>query len=225
MKILELPDLHFPFTDMKRIEEVYKYNKHYKADFVYQSGDMFDFYGLTRFLKSPAAPSLPAEIEACKPQVQQLHKWFPKLRILRGNHEERLAKRAMEAGIDMGFMKTIWERIGMPKGWSTAPNEGEIRDNTFWTHGKYSTRKAHGIEYGMNVSVGHLHGELGIDTIKRNICSDGQIVKRESFFVLCVGVICDRKALSFEYSSKELDKWTQGFGGATDGRPFIESLE
>lgn len=225
MKILELPDLHFPFTDMKRIEEVYKFNKHYRADLVYQSGDMFDYYGLTRFLKSPKAPSLPAEIEATIPQVAQLAKWFPRLRILKGNHEDRLAKRAMESGIDMGFLKDIWERIGKPKGWTTAPDEGEICDGTFFTHGKYSTRKAHAIEYGMNVTIGHLHGELGIDFIKRNICSAGDIVKREAFFVLCVGVICDRKSLAFEYSAKELDKWTQGFGGVTNGKPFVQSLE
>lgn len=225
MKILELPDLHFPFTDMKRIKEVYEYNKHYRADYVYQSGDMFDYYGLTRFLKSPKAPGLTEEIAACVPQINQLAKWFPKLRILKGNHEDRLGKRAMEAGIDNGFLKTVWERLGKPKGWSLAPDEGEIRDGTFWTHGKYSTRKVHAIEYGMNVTCGHLHGELGIDFIKRNIVSAGKVVKREAFFVLCVGVICDRKSLAFEYSSKELDKWTQGFGGVTNGRPFVESLE
>lgn len=225
MKILELPDLHFPFTDMKRIAEVHKFNKHYKADYVYQSGDMFDFYGLTRFVKSPKAPNLPDEIEACKPQVKALAKMFPKLRILKGNHEARLHKRAVEAGIDSGFIKTIWERIGKPSGWSLAPDEGEIRDGTFWTHGTYSTRKAHALEYGLNVAIGHLHGELGIDFIKRNISSNNKIVKREAFFVLCVGVICDRKALAFEYSSKELDKWTQGFGGVTHGKPFVESLE
>lgn len=210
---------------MKRIREVHKFNKHYKADLVYQSGDMFDFYGLTRFLKHPEAPNLPDEIKACVPQVKELATLFPKLRVLKGNHEDRLAKRAMEAGIDKGFIKTIWERIGKPQGWSLAPSEGEIRDGTFFTHGHYSTRKAHALEYGMNVAVGHLHGDMGIDFIKRNIYSNNKVVKREAFFVLCVGVICDRKALAFEYSSKILDKWTQGFGGVNNGRPFVESLE
>lgn len=227
MKILELPDLHVPFTDMKRIEEVYKFNRHYKADLVLNSGDFHDMYFASKFLKSPDSMSAKEEIRAAKVQIDQIHKWFPKMRILRGNHEDRLLKRSKEAGIPSGLIKQIWQHPligGIPKGWHQLTTQGEKHDGIFFTHGWLSTRKKHAVELGCNVSIGHLHSELGIDFVKRHVTSGENEIVREQFFVTCVGVIADTKALVFEYGQEHLDKWAQGFGYFTNGKPHVESL-
>lgn len=214
MKTICLPDLHFPFWDKKRLEEVSKFNKHYKADIVVQQGDLFDLYTLSRFLKDLRGPKQHEEVQACREPLRWLYRQFPQMRRLLGNHEERLAKYALEHGLDKVWLRELDDVMGVPIAWEK-PVDVFIIDGVRYTHGHLSKAPAHIDFYNESVVIGHLHSELGITYKARN---------EKSLFSLCVGVIADKDAIAFRYSQKELNRWTQGFGGVDNGKPWVISL-
>jgi len=91
-----IPDLHVPYHDEKAVSLVEQYIKNTKPDALYQIGDFYDFYSISRFDKDPKRiDSLQDELDvgysiwkrfrdAGKPEME--------MHYTEGNHEFRLRK-------------------------------------------------------------------------------------------------------------------------------------
>jgi metallophosphoesterase superfamily enzyme len=95
IKNLVISDIHIPYQDDRAITSMFKYAKMYNPNNIIINGDLLDFYGLSKFDKSPDRKITVAE------EVVQARKWLGLLRrrfqnadiyLLQGNHENRLQK-------------------------------------------------------------------------------------------------------------------------------------
>jgi hypothetical protein len=90
-----IPDLHVPYHDEKALQVVENYIKDTKPFAIYQIGDMYDFYSISRFDKDPSRiETLQDEIDKGYEIWERIKNASPssELHHLTGNHETRLKK-------------------------------------------------------------------------------------------------------------------------------------
>lgn len=219
MKRLFIPDTHFPFTNMRLLEEVYQFNRTFKADEVYQLGDFVDFYGFTRFVKDPTAPSTVQELNEAKKQIKQFAKWFPRVTILQGNHEKRLHKRANEAGIPNFVLKGLPELLDMPRGLVYHNKDFLVLDaDTIIAHGHLTSenaKKTHSKYYQKNTVVGHIHNQLGVEFDAKS---------ESKYWGMSCSCIVDKDSIAMAYAQQDWRDIICGFGYEDNGKPHIVKL-
>ena len=91
-----IPDLHIPYHDERAVDLVIKYIKDIKPAAIYQIGDFYDFYSVSKFDKDPKRiDSLQEELDKGTKIWRRIKKAGPKdmkIHYLQGNHEFRLEK-------------------------------------------------------------------------------------------------------------------------------------
>lgn len=198
-------------------QQAYDFNKKFKADVVYSTGDFADQYALSRFPKKVNSDNGDMEILKCIPQVKIISKMFSKITIMRGNHDLRINKRAQDSGISDLWFKDFLSIIGAPKGWQWSPDEYVDTGPALLTHGFLGNRDRHAQWFNRSVVHGHLHARLGIEYFQRN---------DTAIWVMCVGAMADRHTIALQYGP--LTKWstmTPGIGWTDeDGNPHILHL-
>ncbi len=219
MRRLYIPDTHLPMTNMKMLAEIHKFNKSFKATEVYQLGDFVDFYCYSRFTKDPEAPGATEEHRETTDQLRQIGSWFPNLRILWGNHEKRILKRAKEAGIPKFWLKDILTTLKAPKGMQyLASDHLNIGDNITICHGHLASSAAamaHLNYYGTNIIHGHLHNQLGI-------VFNGKTQKK--LWGVSASCVVDKNSFAMSYGEAEYKNIVCGFAYTDGNKPHVECL-
>lgn len=114
MRVLRMSDLHIPYHAKDAIEIAIRYGKDNGADTILLSGDVFDFYAISRWEKDPRKRNLGAEIESGRRFLGYLRSEFPDADIIfkEGNHEERwesyLRSKAPEL---LGLEEFSWQGV------------------------------------------------------------------------------------------------------------------
>ncbi len=218
-KCLHLSDPHLPYTNMRYWEAAAEFNRKFKADIVYSSGDFLDQYALSRFPKKVRSDNGHVEILKCIPQVKRIKALygFDEMTIMKGNHDDRINKRAQDAGISDLWIRDALEMIGAPKGWKWADHEFIKAGPAILTHGFLGNREKHAQWFNHNVIHGHLHAKLGLEFFQRN---------GNAIWVLCVGCMADRHAMPLQYGPiSKFSTMTPGFGYTDeDGNPHVIHL-
>lgn len=228
-RIFVFGDLHFPFSDWKKINKALSYlktwHKQQKIDYVIQVGDIYDCYSASRFARTANLISPEQEIqqgyeqanafwkkvERCAPGVKKVQ--------LRGNHEKRWIIRTLEkapeletfarAGIEGLFKFDVDVEI--------QKNERTeyIIDDIVFIHGFYHQQMKH-LKYfapsGYSVVFGHLH----------KIWTNYLTVRDKTLFEMCVGHFanCETTPMSYTFTRK-VSNWTSGFGFINKGIPYV----
>ena len=110
MKIMAIGDMQVPFTHEDTIPFLTSIYKLYKPDVVIQIGDLLDQYFANAWGKTTKAKSAKEEYDLA---VDFLHEEFfaifgkTPIKIVIGNHDERIFKRADEANIPDFALKTL----------------------------------------------------------------------------------------------------------------------
>lgn len=87
---LILNDLHLPYHNQQAITACFSFAKKQKPDFIFINGDLFDFQGLSYFMKDPLKKRFSEELDMAKDFIAILKKEFKcKIFYKFGNHEER----------------------------------------------------------------------------------------------------------------------------------------
>lgn len=87
VKILNLSDLHIPFTDYKTVAAILK--KHNNADILMINGDLLDLFAVSKYAKDKEV-ALKREIDEGRDFLEYVSKNFKDVVITDGNHERRL---------------------------------------------------------------------------------------------------------------------------------------
>ena len=162
--ILVLPDLHFPFADWTGLKKAHKWAKKHKPDLVIQMGDLFDQKAWSRWGKDPDDLSPEDEWLQAFESVKKLHKMFPKMHILSGNHDRRFYLKAADSSLPSQLIKSMQELFPF-KGWIwhidakdrlTIPS---ARGDILFLHGDEmgGTPIAKATQLGINIVQGHTH--------------------------------------------------------------------
>lgn len=128
-KILVLPDLHSPWINWAALKQAKKWADKNKPDLIVQLGDILDQKIWSRWQSDPDDFCPSTEFNLAEMDMVKLHRWFPKMVILRGNHDERVKSKAIEGGIPSQMFKDV-DDVFNYKGWKWIPRGQEFRVNT-----------------------------------------------------------------------------------------------
>lgn len=215
-RILVISDIQAPFHHKDTLAFLKAVNKKYKPTRVVNIGDLSDSYCLTAWQKDPDAISANQEIAKLLKFTKSFVKIFPKGDILTSNHDLRLERAAVRAGIPRHFIKGFHEWMGLPKSWKF--HDELIIDDIMFTHGdEQGAGGAHAAlnrvkHYGRSCVSGHLHTQS---------CIEYLATREKLMFGMQVGCLIDREALAFAYAKKALRKPVLSVGFIADGVPMI----
>ena len=161
MKVLCIPDLHIPFENKQALDFVLEMVKKHRPQQIIQMGDFADFYGFNMYGRDPEAITINDEIAELNEKVRLWEKYFPKMRVLTGNHENRLYRKLNMSDLSSSIVKSLEDIVGLEN--IKYENVIEI-DNVIFTHGTGSGGMYHAKnlaeKIGKSVVAGHTHSNL-----------------------------------------------------------------
>lgn len=212
MKILCLPDSHFPYQHKNYFVDVARLIRYFKPNLICHLGDMVDFHAISRHDPDPEADSAKTELEKAQDCVDKLIKMAGKIPVKYcvGNHDNRIEKKAAQNHIPKAFLKTFRELFFLPHTW-------DIKDvhyvgNIAFTHGQSNLRGKTAMTYGMNVVQGHFHSMLDISYHQ---------TPTKLIWSVFGGSGADSKSLALAYNNNSLAKDVYGFVLIENGIPRI----
>ena len=162
-RILVISDLQFPCHHRDTFKFLKAMKKKYKPDLVVQIGDLADFGSMSSFDFDPDYVSPKDELTLVKKNVAELSKLFPDMYITLGNHEMRLYRKALKAGLPVQVLKDFDVIVGAPKSWKFVErikyNWEDVRRRILFVHtgSGATTKQALAPRQHANVVHGHIH--------------------------------------------------------------------
>lgn len=222
-RILILGDIHLPFPDWEALKQAQKFAKEFKPDLVVQMGDLIDAKAWSKYQKDPDDLSPQTEFDLVAKQIKILHKMFPKMVILQGNHEARFSAKKMEAQLPTQLVRSLREVFDMKGWWWVAPGGQERAvvksggKEILFVHGDEMAGNvvAKAKRLGLCVVQGHTHkAELGyVNDFHREI------------FGLDVGCMADLSSKAMRYAASNPTSAFVGFGYIEDGVPGLKPIK
>lgn len=223
IKVLFLPDAHFPYVNKKALKKVYAIIKKERPTHVIQAGDLLDMYSFSRYEKDANHTTPQEEIELGLKMATEMwakiRKIVPRAKCVQliGNHEDRLSKTIAKKAPELqGYVKTIQDLYDFKgvKVLNSSKQHFEL-DNVIYTHGHYTKLGDHMKFYGKSVVHGHSH-RIGICYEQ---LANGLIWEMDT------GFLADKDALPLQYTQTQFSKWTLAVGIIEDGQPRLVTLE
>lgn len=223
--VFVLPDIHLPWTDWGVLEEARRRFLEFKKQYsrthkvvVVQLGDLIDGYSWSRFHKAPDGPSAQHEWDLVEEAVIRLHKLFPEMQIIEGNHDVRAMRKALEVMMPRQLLKELDQVFDCPKWVWHVNNEPLQIDGVAYIHGDEISAPSMALKaskMGQSVVTGHSH--------KASLAFINHFNK-EMFGMEC-GAIVDEKAICFRYAAKSPMRTWVGYATVIDGvHPQLHSL-
>jgi len=166
-RVLVIGDTHAPAMHSGYIRFLKKIHKKHKCNRVVHIGDLVDWNAISFHEKDPSMPSAGEEYRAAVKQVRALHRAFPKVDYLKGNHSDLPLRKATSIGLPEEVLcdfKTLW---GLD-GWTIHPRFHDlVIDNVVYRHGdkcKGGQMAAHknSVAEFCSLVQGHLHAQAGV---------------------------------------------------------------
>ncbi len=217
-----LGDIHFPFEDAHALQLATDYIKRTKPDLVVQIGDLVDNHAFSRFYKSMDILPPRAELERAGRKAQRLwlliRHYVPKAKLVQvlGNHDlERLEKNVLMKAPELHSLVMAEARryfdfpgVTTLRSYRDSYATQIQGEKVTFHHGKFSTTRAHIIEWNSNMVIGHLH--------------TGELVHGYGKWALNCGYLANQAARVFDYRATTVNKWQVGIGVVDgDGPRFI----
>jgi predicted phosphodiesterase len=219
--ILILPDMHFPWVNWKALTQAKRWADRHKPELVIQLGDLTDQKIWSNWQSDPDDPCPSEEFDQAQKGLEKLHDWFPEMVILRGNHDERILKRAVEAGIPGKMFKDVDEVFAFD-GWEWISRKDKLivkteRGPVLFQHGDEmgGNVSAKSRMLGMSIVQGHTH--------KTSITYTQ--TPKGHFFGAELGCLMDVDSKAARYAQANPVGVSVGFGVLKHGVPYFVSYE
>jgi predicted phosphodiesterase len=216
-KILVIPDAHAPWVNWDALQQAYRWRLSHKPDLVICLGDITDQKIWSRWQKDTDDASPSDEFLEAEKCLNKLHKMFPKMLILRGNHDVRILSKAVEAGIPARMFNDIDQVFNYP-GWTWIPQNEKLIINTI----RGPILFVHGDEQGGTVAqksriLGHsmIQGHTHKASITYTTALKGTIFGAE------MGCIMDVSSKAAKYAAGNPVGSSVGFGVVKYGVPYF----
>ena len=211
--VLVIGDLHHPFTKKGYLEFCIGIRNKYNTKRTMFIGDILDNHFAGYHEIDPDGHSAGRELELAKASIQEWYREFPVADVCIGNHDAIPNRKAMTAGLSVGWIKPISEVINTP-GWNFQIEH--IIDEVLYTHGTGRKARQRAKNDLISVVQGHYHSESYIE----NFC--GQFYR---IFALQVGCGIDNEAYAMAYG-KNFGKMHRNCAVIKDHGtlPIIESM-
>lgn len=167
-RVLVISDTHCPAMHSGYVDFLTSiYHKH-KCTRVVHIGDLVDWNAISFHEKDPHMPSAADEFVSASKQVRALHKAFPEVDYLVGNHSALPERKATMVGLPSGVLKDFKTLWGLD-GWTIHPRFSDlVIDDVIYRHGdkekggQMSALKNAQSQFTSLVQ-GHLHAQAGVN--------------------------------------------------------------
>lgn len=214
-RVLCISDTQSPFHHPDTLPFLEALNKEIKPTRIVHIGDSLDQYALGNYIRDPEAMPITEEVKRSKEFLRQLYKLFPKAIEVDSNHNNRLFKRAMEAGIPKSFLKTYQEILESPWDYQARVTIDEV----IYEHGEaYSGQTPYRSAAMANMQStvhGHFHQSSGIAYIS---------TREKMLFGMNVGCLIDNDSYAFAYNKNYKFFPTLACGAVLYGVPRLFPL-
>lgn len=204
--IFVIGDLHFPYHHKEALKSVFRAISAAKPTYIVQIGDLYDFFSATKFPKKTfidPAHEYMSGYDYAKEFWSTINRISPRSKCyqIKGNHDERPAKRMIEKLPDLIF---FLER-GI-KAFFEFDNVHTVHDSTEpldidgiqFIHGYYSKLGDHAKYFRKSVVCGHTH-RAGVYIEQCN----GELI-----FEANAGFLADENQDPLKYRPTKTSKWT-----------------
>ena len=166
-RVLVIGDFHAPAGHKDYVKFLKKVEKKYKCNRVVCIGDLADFNAISFHEKDPSMPNPVQEFQEAKRQIAKMHKAFPKVDHMIGNHDCLPARKARTVGLPDDVLIPFKDLWGLD-GWTIHPRYADlIIDDVIYRHGdkgkggQMAAYKNAQVEF-RSVVQGHLHAQCGV---------------------------------------------------------------
>lgn len=218
-RVIILPDLHVPFTDMRSLRAIEEFEKDYRFDEWVQLGDLMDFDMISRFnkdaLRKLETRRILADYAAAgiildrQQAIIRANNKKAKFTLLEGNHDYRIEmlidrEPQLEGLLELEKnLKLEKRQMQFVRSWSKG-EEYKI-GKLHLMHGVY-TNKYHAAKiadnYGCNMVYGHTHD---VQSYAKQIRGKDKVIKAQS-----LGHLSDESKV--EWLRRMPTNWCQAFG-------------
>ena len=211
-KVLVISDLQVPFHHPDAFSFLEEIKKDIKPTQIVCIGDSIDAYALGSYVRDPDSMSAGAEHRKAKEALKRLYDLFPNAIEVDSNHNNRVYRRAKEAGIPKTFLKDYAELLDSP--WKFT--ERTVIDEVIYEHGDafggQTPHKCATLSNTKSTVIGHHHCSSGIQYVS---------TRERMLFGMNVGCLIDNSAYAFEYNKKYKFHPTLACGAVLYGVPKL----
>jgi len=213
-KVLVIADTQAPFIHKDYLKFLKAVQKKYSTRITVHVGDLVDHHALGDWDHDPDGFSAGHELQQAIEQLKPYYKAFPHLKVCKGNHDERIFRRAMKHGIPRAYLREYRDFLQAPKGWKFV-DKFEV-DNVVYKHGLGYSGQNGAINAAKDelksCVIGHLHSDAGV-----LFWANAQVL----LFGMNVGSGIDKDSYAFEYGKHMRKKPILGCGVVIDGIPLF----
>jgi predicted phosphodiesterase len=220
-RVLILPDIHAPWVGWDALKQAKRWHDTHDPDLVIQLGDLTDQKIWSRWQSDVDDYSPSQEFEEAEKALKKIHKWFPNMLILRGNHDERIKLKAIEAGIP-GMMFNDVNDVFDFEGWEWIDRE----DNLIIKTPRGPVLFQHGDEMGGNVAAkSRILGMSIVQGHTHKVSITYTQTPANHFFGAEFGCLMDVNSKAARYAQANPVGTSLGFGVLKNGVPYFVSYE
>lgn len=213
-RILVLPDMQHPFAHPYTLSFLKRVQDEYKTDTVVCVGDEVDAAALSKYPNDPDGMSAGHELRKTRRALKPFFKEFPNVRVCNSNHQQRLYKRAFEAGIPRELIVGYGTYLAAPKTWRWA--DSWTVDGVRFEHGDRASGATAGpklIDANHRSTVyGHHHSTAGLGYVRKGSLT---------LFWMNVGCLIDENSYAMSYAKMHRTKPVLSCGVILDGIPHL----
>jgi len=155
-RILVIGDLHEPFCKAGYRDFCLSVYNKYGCNEVIFIGDIIDNHFSSFHETDPDGHSAAEELRRAKKNVSEWYKAFPRAKVTIGNHDSIPSRKAFNAGLSKGWIKSIGEVLNTPN-W--VYEEEFIIDGVKYCHGTGQKARQRAKNDLISVVQGHFHSE------------------------------------------------------------------
>jgi hypothetical protein len=213
-RVLVIPDLQVPFHHPYSLTFLKRVRDEFKTDKVICVGDEADAAALSKYPKDPDGMSAGAELRKARRALKPFYKEFPDVQVCNSNHQQRLYKRAFEAGIPRELIVGYREYLAAPAGWCW--QDGWSCDGVLYEHGDRASGYGAGLKLidanHRSTVYGHHHSTAGLGYVRKGSLT---------LFWMNVGCLIDEDSYAMSYTKMHRTKPILSCGVVIDGVPQL----
>lgn len=222
--VIFISDLHIPFhhpDSIKFLAAIKK--KHWakaKNPIVINLGDELTWSSISYHEKNPSLPNSEQELSMSLSPIKELHRLFPKMKIMESNHGSLVYRKQKSAGLPKAVFKSYNDILEIPKSdWQW------VKDITIRVTGGNPVYVCHGRSAditklaqinGFCSVAGHYHEKMKIEYFNNTV---------GTFWGMQCGCLIDDSSEEFDYNKLNLKRPIIGTGVIVDGEPRLYRME
>ena len=205
--ILVIGDLHEPFCLDEYLDWCIEQYETWNCNQVVFIGDVIDNHYSSYHESDPDGMSGGDELEYAIKRIARWYKAFPKAKVIIGNHDRLIMRKAQTSAIPSKWIKSYKEVLEVPN-WDFV--ERYEKDNVQFLHGEGGTARSKCRADMMNTVQGHLHTQA---------YTEHYVGKKFRIFGMQVGCGINHESYAMAYA-KYGKKPAIGIGVISNGTPI-----